>query len=126
LPLAVLFAASYGAPGAAAAALLGSLAAFLLVSAFGWRGDAGVSTSQAARATAGPLLAAAAGLAAGLVAAAALPALPAVHDRVSGFETLAMRVPALALTFLATAWLCRAAAREDFDLLREMATQEAR
>ncbi|HEV8121350.1 MAG TPA: oligosaccharide flippase family protein [Candidatus Polarisedimenticolia bacterium] len=121
MPLAVLFAASYGAPGAAAAALLGSLAAFLLITAFGWHGDAGVSTPQAARAAAAPLLAAAAGLAAGLLAAAALPALPAIHDRASGLQALALRVPALALIFLATAWLCRAAAREDFDLLREVA-----
>lgn len=126
MPLALIFAAAYGAPGAAAAALLGSLLALLLVCGGGWRGSAGVSTPVAARAAAGPLLAAGAGLAAGLAAAAALPGTAPCRDRASGFAVLFVVLPALTLTFLAVAWLCRAAAREDLDLLREAALPKRR
>jgi O-antigen/teichoic acid export membrane protein len=121
MPLAILLAARYGAPGVAAAALLGSLLAFMLIGAGGWRGTAGVSTPQAARAATAPLLAAAAGLAAGIAAAAALPGADACGDRASGFRTLLLLLPAIAAAFLAVAWLGRAAAREDFALLRDAA-----
>jgi len=119
LAAAAALARRFGAPGVGLATLAGSLVALGLVASGGRRSRSlTLTTVDAARAAAPPLVAGLGALLAGLLWALLLPQ-PAAAGRAEAFAALFLRLLPSGLVFAGLAWWGRAACSDDLLLLRD-------